>query len=100
MVNLQGPFEYTAGSELDDPDRDAGAPVDAYTGQVLPWSEDHPHTRRIPRSFEISMHETRLDQMHQFDPNFHDRQNKDLGPSKEHPACKVSWFKAADTAIF
>ncbi|MBU6172239.1 MAG: protein kinase [Planctomycetes bacterium] len=95
LATLHGPLEYEAGSDPLDPFRLAGEFIDPYSGVKESWSEDDLHTATIPRSFMIALHETRLSQMHHFDPDFHSLHNKALGPSTEHPACRVSWQKAA-----
>ncbi len=100
MARLEGPIDFEAGAQPNDPDRDAGNPLDPYTLKRMPWSEDRLHPKRIPRTFAIALHETRLDQMHQMDPTFHELHNIELAGDKMHPACKVSWCKAAEYCNF
>jgi formylglycine-generating enzyme required for sulfatase activity len=95
LTVLNGPIEFVAGAELDDPDRDAGSPVDPTNQEQKPWSEDHPHTKRIGRSYAIAMHETSFRQLHEFDASFHILHNIEIAPRLEHPANRVSWYRAA-----
>jgi serine/threonine protein kinase/formylglycine-generating enzyme required for sulfatase activity len=95
MTLLHGPVEYEAGSDLLDPFREAGQTEDPIDGTKESWSEDHRHPKKIPRSFMIAMHETTLAQMHAFNSKFHWLHNESLGPTLEHPACRVSWIAAA-----
>ncbi len=89
------PIEFVAGASKKDPDRDAGETIDPVDQTTEVWSEDHSHPKTIPRSFAISTSETRFEQMQKFDPDFHRLQNKTLGPTLQHPACKVTWYHAA-----
>ncbi|MEQ1828914.1 MAG: SUMF1/EgtB/PvdO family nonheme iron enzyme, partial [Pirellula sp.] len=95
MAQVRGPIEYTAGATIYDPDREAGSSSDPVDGTTESWSEDDPQLKKIPRSFSVALHETRLSQMHEFDNLFHVLHNKTLGPTLDHPASKVSWHKAA-----
>jgi len=95
MAIINGPIEFTAGADRKDPDRDAGTTIDPIDGSSESWSEDDQRVIRIPRSLEIALHETRLYQLNEFDKHFHVLHNKTLGPTRDHPACKVSWHKAA-----
>ncbi len=95
MIRLQGPLEFVAGSDADDPYRDAGVSPDVINNTVSTWSEDHRHTKKIERSFAIAMHETSYGQMQNYKPNFHDTQNKSLAPQLDCPADRISWGDAA-----
>lgn len=91
MAQIRGPIDFVAGTHLLDPDRDAGLSVDPVDGKKDSWSEDHPHPKHIPRSFEIALHETTLDQFQ----DHHVIHNKTLGPTLQHPVNRISWNKAA-----
>jgi len=95
MVSIQGPIQFQAGADADDPYRAGGKTVDPIDQTQEFWDEDRRHTKRIERSFAVAMHETRFSQMQVFDSRFHELQNKTLAPTLEHPACRVSWYKAA-----
>jgi formylglycine-generating enzyme required for sulfatase activity len=95
MVALAGPIHFVAGANLNDPDRDAGNTIDPVDQTKEEWSLDHPHSKRIPRSFEIATFETNFQQLQKFDSDFHTTQNKTLGPTLQHPACRVNWYQAA-----
>lgn len=95
LALIRGPIEYQAGGDKKDPDRDAGEYTDPYDQTHDTWSEDHQHRKRIRRSFAIALHETSFAQVQRFDNDFHVLQNKTLGPTFEHPACKISWYLAA-----
>lgn len=95
LVTIEGPLEFEAGAQDDDPNRDGGEEVNPITQQVERWNQDTRHAKNIPRSFAISMHETRYGQMQRFDPTFHEKQNHALGGTLDHTACKVSWNAAA-----
>ncbi len=95
MVQFRGPIQFVAGADPLDPDRDGGHSLDPTDQTINEWSEDHRHTKRISRSFAIAAHETSFRNMHEFDGLFHVLQNKNLGPTLEHPAWRISWYKAA-----
>lgn len=96
MAIVHGPVQYMAGVDSKDPDRRASSNVDPFDGSIENWSEDDQHLKRIPRSLAVASKETSLSQINEFDKRFHVLQNKALGPSLEHPACRVSWHKAAE----
>jgi tRNA A-37 threonylcarbamoyl transferase component Bud32 len=95
MIRLKGPISYQAGSDPLDPYADAGESIDPVTQEKESWSEDVRIQKQIPRNYMIAAHETRLSQMQTFDPDFHILHNKTLAPTLDHPACRVSWHKAA-----
>ncbi len=95
MAVVHGPIEFLAGADSKDPDRDAAIDIDPVDGSIEAWSEDDQHPKRIPRSLAVALKETSLSQINEFDKRFHVLHNKALGPTLEHPACRVSWHKAA-----
>ncbi len=54
MAIIRGPIDFIAGTHLKDPDRSAGTSVDPVDGSLETWSEDHPHSKHIPRSFAVA----------------------------------------------
>ncbi len=95
MIDIQGPVSFVAGAAVDDPNRDANDEINPATNQTQSWSLDRPHQKRIPRSYQIGMHETQFGQVEAFDDQFHEVCNISLSPEFHYPACKVSWELAA-----